>query len=133
MNTALLIYDGDCPVCVRARAWVEGHAVPGVIDCVPCRSEARVRRAPQVSETECLAAMQLLLPDGRRFAGADALPHLLRRTRRWPWLAPLLELPFVPFLLRPVYSWVARHRLAVSALLRPAHGSGACGSNGPCG
>jgi len=53
----------------------------GTLEILPCRSAPRRARFPQVTDEQCLTAMQLVLPDGRVLAGADAMPELLRRIR----------------------------------------------------
>ncbi len=60
---------------------------------------------------------QLVLPDGRVLAGADAVPEILRRIPRWRWLAGLLALPPVRSLSRRVYRWVADNRMRLSCAL----------------
>ena len=72
-----------------------------------------------------MTAMQLVLPDGRILAGADAVPELLRRVRGWGWLASVFGLPGMTPLSRRVYAWVARNRMRISCTLprRGASGS----------
>jgi predicted DCC family thiol-disulfide oxidoreductase YuxK len=74
----------------------------------------RRTRFPQITEEACLAAMQLVLPDGRVLAGADAVPELLRRIRGWGWVAAVFALPGVRPIARRVYAWVARNRMRIS-------------------
>ena len=61
-----------------------------------------------------MTAMQLVLPDGRMLAGADAVPELLRRIRGWGWVASIFGLPPVRPVARRVYAWVARYRMKLS-------------------
>ena len=62
-----------------------------------------------------MTAMQLVLPDGRTLAGADAVPELLRRIRGLGWLATA----FAPFGVRGparrVYAWIARIACVVAS------------------
>jgi len=79
---AVLVYDGECPMCRASALWVMRLALSGgALEILPCRSEPRRARFPQISDTACMEAMQLVLPDGRVLAGADAVPELLRRIR----------------------------------------------------
>ena len=110
---ALLIYDGECPMCQRARTWVEAHVATERLETMACQDEARPRRAPMVSETECLEAMQLILPDGRHFSGEKAFPPLLRMTRWGKYTAWIFALPGTAW----AYRRIAKNRLAISALL----------------
>ena len=84
------------------------------IEILPCRSPVRAARFPQVSESACLTAMQLVLPDGRVLAGADAVPEILERIRGLAWIATLFALPGMRPIARRVYGWIARNRMRIS-------------------
>lgn len=114
---AAVIYDGSCPVCVAARAWIERRAVHGAFEFLACQDAERPRRFPMVSEAACMEAMQLVLPDGRVLAGDRAIPEMLRRLRRWRWLGGLFALPGAAGLAAGVYAWIARNRYAISMAL----------------
>ena len=80
MPVATLIYDAECAMCRKSALWLMRRAYSsGELEILPCRSPVRHERFPQVPEEACLSAMQLVLPDGRRLSGADAVPELLRR------------------------------------------------------
>ena len=119
MTHAVLIYDAECPMCRASALWVMRLALSrGALEILPCRSSVRVARYPQITEDACLTAMQLVLPDGRIFAGADAVPELLRRIRGLGWLAAVFALPGMRPLARLVYGWIARNRMRISCGLR---------------
>jgi predicted DCC family thiol-disulfide oxidoreductase YuxK len=112
---ATLIYDGECAMCRASALWIMRRALDaGTLEILPCRSAPRRARFPQVTDEQCLTAMQLVLPDGRVLAGADAMPELLRRVPRWRWVAALFTLPGARPLGRVVYAWIARNRMRVS-------------------
>ena len=118
-SRAVLIYDAECPMCRASALWVMRLALSrGALEILPCRSPARAARYPQISETACLAAMQLALPDGRILAGADAVPELLRRIRGLRWLAAFFALPGMRPLARRVYGWIARNRMRISCAMK---------------
>ena len=115
---ATLIYDAECAICRKSALWLMRRAYSsGELEILPCRSPVRQERFPQVKEDECLSAMQLVLPDGRRLSGADAVPELLRRIHGWGWLAGVFALPPVRPVARRVYGWVARNRMRISCAL----------------
>jgi predicted DCC family thiol-disulfide oxidoreductase YuxK len=117
---AVLIYDAECPMCRASAMWLMRLALSrGALDILPCRSSVRVARFPQVPEDVCLTAMQLVLPDGRVLAGADAVPELLRRIRGLGWLAAVFAVPGLRPLARVVYGWIARNRMRISCALTP--------------
>ena len=112
---ATLIYDGECAMCRASALWIMRRALDaGTLEILPCRSAPRRQRFPQVTDEQCMTAMQLVLPDGRVLAGADAMPELLRRIPRWRWIAALFALPGLRPLARVVYAWIARNRMRVS-------------------
>ena len=115
MGQAVLIYDADCAVCRASALWLMRRALSrGELEILPCRSGARKQRFPQIAEETCLTAMQLVLPDGRVLAGADAVPELLRRVRGWGWVAAVFSLPGARPVARRVYAWIARNRMKIS-------------------
>jgi len=115
---AVLVYDGECAMCRASALWVMRLALRGgALEILPCRSAPRRARFPHITDAQCMTAMQLVLPDGRVLAGADAMPELLRRVPRWRWVAALFTLPGMRPLARVVYAWIARHRMRVSCAL----------------
>jgi predicted DCC family thiol-disulfide oxidoreductase YuxK len=112
---AVLIYDGDCAMCRASALWLMRLALAGgQLEILPCRSAPRRARYPHITDEACMMAMQLVLPDGRTLAGADAVPELLRRIRGLGWLATVFALPGARPLSRRVYAWIARNRMRLS-------------------
>jgi len=115
-----LIYDADCPVCRGAADWVRRNAAaPDAFEYLPCRSAETRSRFPAITEAACLQAMHLVLPDGAILAGEQALPEILRRTRRYRWAAGLFRLPGAGILSRLLYRAFARHRHRISRIFPP--------------
>lgn len=104
-----LIYDGDCGICqqavARLRRWDREH----VLRFVPFQDQAAVR-AFGIELPALAAAMHLILPDGRVFAGADAVPELLKLFPGKRWLAPLFWIPGVLPIARRIYARIAARR-----------------------
>jgi predicted DCC family thiol-disulfide oxidoreductase YuxK len=114
---AVLIYDGDCSMCRASALWLLRRALAGgasELEILPCRSPARQKRFPDISETACMQAMQLVLPGGRVLSGADAVPEILVRIPRWKWVARLFDVPGVRPVARHVYRWIAQNRMRLS-------------------
>jgi predicted DCC family thiol-disulfide oxidoreductase YuxK len=105
-------------MCRASALWLMRLALSQrQLEILPCRSSVRVTRFPQIGEAACLAAMQLVLPDGRVLTGADAVPELLRRIRGLGWLAAVFALPGMRPLARRVYGWIARNRMRISCAI----------------
>jgi predicted DCC family thiol-disulfide oxidoreductase YuxK len=100
-NNPTVIYDGECGICRQAvtvlKKWDREH----LLRYVPFQDSASVALA---------AAMHLVLPDGRVYPGADAVPELLRLFRGKRWLAPLFDIPGVRPFARRIYAWIAMRR-----------------------
>ncbi len=107
---ATLIYDGECPLCAKAVAWVQKHARPQTLEYLTCQSSGRAQRFPAMTEAKCMEAMQLVMADGAVYSGDEALPVLLSMLRRWRWLAHLFRLPGITLLSPAAYRFVARNR-----------------------
>jgi predicted DCC family thiol-disulfide oxidoreductase YuxK len=114
VSRAVLIYDGVCGLCQGGVTWISRRAARDQFEFLPCQSSERRTRFPWMDERTCLEAMQLVLPDGRVLAGAEAVPEILRRLSGWRWVAPLFRLPGVPTLAPHVYAWIVRHRYGIS-------------------
>ena len=104
-----LIYDGECGICQQAVAtlkrWDREHA----LRFVPFQDGAAVARFG-LALPALAAAMHLVLPNGDVYAGADAIPELLRLFPRRRWLVPLFRIPGVRALARRIYAWIAIRR-----------------------
>ena len=108
-RTPTLIYDGECGFCRESVGLVRRWDRERRLAIVPFQDQERVA-AFGIPLTALAAAMHLVLPDGRVFAGADAAPELLRLLPGKRWLAWPFSLPGVLPLARRVYAWIARRR-----------------------
>lgn len=119
MAAAILLYDSNCPMCRRAKEWIEARVRLEALEFLPCQSEDRARRAPQVSETECMEAMYLVLPSGKAHSGAAAFERLLPYlVTPWRHLRFLFSVPGASRCAPHVYAAIARNRMALSGLFR---------------
>lgn len=105
-------------MCRASALWLMRRAMAGgELEILPCRSLPRRARFPQMSDEACMQAMQLVLPDGRVLAGADAVPELLRRIPRWRWVAAAFDVPGARPVARRLYGWLARNRMRVACVV----------------
>jgi len=104
-----VIYDGECGFCRQSvellRRWDREH----VLRFVPFQDAAAVARF-RIALPALAAALHLVFPDGRVYAGADAAPELLRLLPGKRWLAPWFRVPGVLPLARRVYARIAAQR-----------------------
>jgi predicted DCC family thiol-disulfide oxidoreductase YuxK len=107
-----LIYDGECGICRQSVALLRRWDVEHVLRFVPFQDAAAIAQFG-IALPALAAAMHLVLPDGRVYPGADAVPELLRLFPGKRWLAPLFRIPGVLPLARRIYARIAigRHCL----------------------
>ena len=104
-----LIYDGECGICQQAVALLQCWDREHVLRYVPFQDSAAVARFG-IALPALAAAMHLILPEGRVYAGADAIPELLRLLPGKRWMAPAFRIPGVLPLARRIYAWIALRR-----------------------
>lgn len=112
-----LIYDAACPVCVQTIAWVRGNAEKTSLEMLPCQSGDLGARFPAIEREACMQALHLVLPDGRKYIGEEALPLILEKMKRYRWMAILFKLPGALFVCRIFYKLVAGTRYHISDFL----------------
>jgi predicted DCC family thiol-disulfide oxidoreductase YuxK len=116
MSKPILIFDGDCGFC---RRWIERwRGITGDrIDYAPYQEAAP--RFPEISEEEFRESVQLVLPNGKFFRGAEAVFRSLWEARSHRWLLwGYRNIPGVRTLSEAAYSLVARNRPFFSRMSR---------------
>lgn len=106
----VLLYDGECAFCrawvARIRRWDRNDR----IELLPAGERSHHADLPDLPDDAVNAAMHLVLPDGRVFAGGRAIPELLRRLPGGGVPRLLFQVPGVPWISGLAYGWVARRR-----------------------
>jgi predicted DCC family thiol-disulfide oxidoreductase YuxK len=120
---AQVLYDGQCPLCLKSVATLRRLDWLGRLRYVNVRDEANVpKREPSLDPNRLLEEMHLIPPDGQKvYHGFGAFRWMAwRLPLLWP-VAPFLYLPGMARLGQWVYLWIARNRFR----LVPCHG-GVC-------
>jgi predicted DCC family thiol-disulfide oxidoreductase YuxK len=114
MTQHIILYDGDCPMCVfqmKMLSWLDWF---GVLALVPL-SDARAQEvAPRLTREDLLEAIHCVTPQGRIYRGARAIRFV---GMRLPLLIPValfLWIPGVILIAEIVYQWVSRNRHLLS-------------------
>jgi predicted DCC family thiol-disulfide oxidoreductase YuxK len=116
-----VLYDGQCPLCLKSVALLKRLDWLGRLSYVNARDRADLPAAAAIDPDQLLQEMHVLTPGGRLYHGFAALRWMAwRLPLLWP-LAPFLYVPGVPRLGQRLYLWVARNRFR----LVPCHG-GVC-------
>jgi len=108
MESAVLIFDGDCGFCTTSVNFARRH-VP--IRAVVAPWQQADLAALGVDREQAEAAVLWVAPDGEVLAGPDAVAALLRDGGGW-WRRVGAALGHEPMrrVAWPVYRWIARNR-----------------------
>lgn len=128
----VVLYDGRCNFC-RARVeqlrWLEGALLWKSGEKLAYLS----LHDPEVAQQYPDAPHERLLEEmcvvekrtGKHHWGAEAVRYLSRRLPRlWP-LAPVMHLPGIMLVAKPVYAWVSRNRYLIAGKAEDCD-NGAC-------
>ncbi len=119
---ALVLYDGDCPLCRKSVRLLKGLDWLNVLGYVNVREAEQFPNLPHAIEPQrFLEEMYLLTPDHQVYHGFKAFRWMAWRLPLTWFLIPFLYLPGVASLGQRAYLWVARNRFR----LVPCHG-GVC-------
>jgi predicted DCC family thiol-disulfide oxidoreductase YuxK len=116
LERPILLFDGDCGFC---RFWVERWkaSTRGQVDFAPAQREAF--RFPQIVESQWKRAVQLAMPDGQVYEGAEAVFRALACVPEHRWaLTAYRRVPGVRPVSDAFYRLVAGHRGFFSRLTR---------------
>jgi predicted DCC family thiol-disulfide oxidoreductase YuxK len=101
-----LFFDAECALCTRVARFLAGPMRRRGLE-VAALQDPRVGALLGLSQQELLRAVRFVGPDGRQFAGADALLGVAKEL--W-WAQPLAWLATIPGILpalRAGYRWGA--------------------------
>ncbi|MBX3358332.1 MAG: DUF393 domain-containing protein [Phycisphaeraceae bacterium] len=123
-----LLFDGQCRFCVASTRRLLRLARPGSVVALDSNDPKVMARFPQVSFDEASRAIRLVRPDGRVFAGFEAVSRMLA-TR--PLLRPIAMAYYIPGLRQVAdasYRVIAanRHRLGGRVTGGASCDTGAC-------
>jgi predicted DCC family thiol-disulfide oxidoreductase YuxK len=114
MTQHIILYDGECPMCVfqmKVMSWLDWF---GVLALVPLSDPRAQEVAPQLTREDLLEAIHCVTPQGRIYRGARAIRFV---GMRLPLLIPMalfMWIPGVILIAEIIYKWVSRNRLILS-------------------
>lgn len=104
------LYDGHCRFCVASAERMRRLTRPGVLALRDFQQPGVLADYPTLTFDQCMRQAQLIAPDGRTFAGMEAVVRALM-TR--PLLGAVARLYFVPGIrhtANALYAWIAANR-----------------------
>jgi predicted DCC family thiol-disulfide oxidoreductase YuxK len=114
MTKHIILYDGECPMCVfqmKVLSWLDWF---GALSLMPLSDPHAQEIAPQLTREDLLEAIHCVTPQGRIYRGARAIRFV---GMRLPLLVPValfLWFPGVILIAEMIYRWVSRNRLLLS-------------------
>ena len=114
MTQHIILYDGDCPMCVfqmKMLSWLDWF---GVLALVPLSDPRAQEVAPQLTREDLLEAIHCVTPQGRIYRGARAIRFV---GMRLPLLVPVALFLWIPGVIQVaelIYQWVSRNRHLLS-------------------
>ena len=114
-----VLYDGECPLCQREIAHVQGLAAqrPDSALCFVNVAHAH-SGVPAAERAALLARFHVQRADGSRLHGAAAFVAMWARLPGWRWLARLARLPGAMAVLELAYRGFLRVRPRMQAMAR---------------
>ena len=114
----LLVFDGECRFCRRQKDRWRRLTIEAV-DYQPFQAPGLAERFPEIPRAQYAAAVQLIVPDGTVYSGAEAVFRSLAHAPHRRWLARCYaSSPLFACLSERAYRFIARYRLAFSRLAR---------------
>jgi len=98
IKTLTILYDADCGLCCRIKAWLQAQTKYVDLDFIAAGSEAARKRYPQLDHAATLKELTVVSDDGNYYRGAKGwlmCLWALREYRGWairfssPGMAPL--------------------------------------------
>jgi predicted DCC family thiol-disulfide oxidoreductase YuxK len=109
---ALVLYDGQCPLCLKSVENLQRFDWFHVLQFQDARDGPSLpQREPPLDLDRLLMEMHLITPDNQHvYHGFEAFRWIAWRLPLLLVFAPLLYLPGVPALGEKIYLWIARNR-----------------------
>jgi predicted DCC family thiol-disulfide oxidoreductase YuxK len=118
MDTAIVIYDGDCGICNESRAWAEARDRAERIDFLPFQTADLGAISPGLTREMAGRMAYFVCPDGSRHGGARAVFETLKRLPGvWGIIGRVGANPVISSVVEPFYRVFAANRHRVSAWL----------------
>ena len=110
----VVLYDGHCNFCVAQTENLRRIARPQGLTFQDFQDPSVLANFDGLDHQTCMAAMQLIMPDGRLFSGFEAAVHAVATRRGVGWIAYGYYIPGVRQLCDFAYARVAARRYEIA-------------------
>jgi len=132
--TLRVLYDGNCIFCERQMQRLTRFARPGSITAIDFQQPGALEPFEGLTWDECMKAMVVITPGGKRFVGAAAVVEVLRTRLFLRPLCWLYHVPGLSHLCDALYRMVARRRYRIAGRREAQEcDNGACSLHPPPG
>lgn len=109
----VVLYDGHCRFCtVGAERFVRWMG-PVAVERLDFQQPGALDRFPGLSHADCMKAMRLVTPDGRVYAGAEAIARALATRPYFGALTAVYYAPGLCFFFDSIYDLIAHYRYRI--------------------
>ena len=118
MRDILVIFDETCPVCRAGVENIRKLDTLELVTCLPCSgvTQSDIPGCPTRKRLE--RAIHVRTATGDWYSGSDAIAVLSKALPKLRWLGRFLLLPGISRIARPVYRFIACHRMRLSRIMR---------------
>jgi predicted DCC family thiol-disulfide oxidoreductase YuxK len=118
MNCLYVLYDAECALCQRCRAWLMRQEAFIELRFLPLQSPDIPRRFPGIEELVLREKLVVISDEGAVYQGQNAWIMCLYALREYrAWAQRLAQPALLPFA-RMICELVSTNRLAISRLLK---------------
>ena len=114
-----MLYDGNCRFCCAGARRLAKWARPGSLRMINFQEPEALKEFPGLDHATCMRQMLLLTPQGKTYAGAEAIVQALTTRGGITRLAFLYYLPGIRQLSNLLYWCVARIRYFILGKVDP--------------
>jgi len=113
---ATLIYDGECPICSDTAKWIKNKEDKGAFKMISCQSKILESEFPDITHSDCMRALHIVLRDGTVLVGEQALPEIFKRLKHYRYVDVALRNPVIKMFVRFFYRSFAKFRYRIADL-----------------
>jgi predicted DCC family thiol-disulfide oxidoreductase YuxK len=106
----IALYDGHCRICTAGAERLARWGAPGRVGLRSFQEDGALDAFPGLTFEECMMRMIVVAPDGRVFAGAEAVARVAMTIRIAGFLAYAYYVPGIKQLAELAYRTVANNR-----------------------
>ncbi|HEY3131896.1 MAG TPA: DCC1-like thiol-disulfide oxidoreductase family protein [Acidobacteriota bacterium] len=123
MRSLTVLYDSDCELCRRIRAWLEGQPAYVNLLFVPAGSDEARRRFPELDHAATLAELTIIGDNGAVYRNGKAFLICLWALRDYREWSLALASPELWPIARRFLVWMSNRRFQIGEIT-PVHSTG---------